>query len=623
VYSSPAVADGRVYVGSYYGDGGTVYCLDALTGAHIWDHGTNGGGDSSPAIADGRVYVGSDNGKVYCLDALTGDEIWNYEMWRVYSSPTVVDGRVYVGSGDGKVYCLDAFTGAEIWNYSTGSQVYSSPAVVDGRVYVGSEDGKVYCLDASTGTEIWNYDTGYWVHSSPAVADGVVYVGSNDNKVYAFGNVVRSEDYPTIQAAINNATAGATVIIAPGIYNESIVVNKTLTIIGLPGSAPTFNGGGSGIAITLLPGASGSTIAGIVITHFDLGILLVDCTNVKIYDNRISIMDYDGITLEGSNAANNIIQSNIFEQSSVAINLTTSAVSNTVYKNIIVSNNIGHSLESTQNTITANTIAENKVGIDLSDSSNNVIYHNNFINNDIQVSVSQSASNTWDDGYPSGGNFWSICSHIDLYKGSDQNQPGSDSINDTEYMIDTLNIDRYPLVQPFSPHDIGVANIILPKTILGQGSTMDIELEIINYGTFDETFIVTIYANTATIATRTVTLTKRNSTAISVTWNTAGFTKGEYTITAYAWPIQSETDTTDNSRTGGKVIIAMPGDITGFNGLPDGKVDMKDISKVAKLFGVSYPNPKYDANCDIMYDLKIDMKDISFVAKRFGQVAPP
>jgi hypothetical protein len=209
-----------------------------------------------------------------------------------------------------------------------------------------------------------------------------------------------------------------------------------------------------------------------------------------------------------------------------------------------------------------------------------------------------------------------------LYKGLDQNQLGSDSINDTEYVIDTHNIDRYPLVQPFSPYDIGVTNVFLPKTVLGQGSTVDIELEIMNYGMFDETLIVTIYANMATIATQTVTLTERNSIVISATWNTAGFTKGEYTVTAYAWPIQGETDMTDNTRSGGKVIIAMPGDIIGPTGVPDGKVDMRDISKVAKLFGVNYPSPRYDANCDIIYDLKIDMKDISFVAKRFGQVDP-
>jgi len=44
---------------------------------------------------------------VYCLNATTGARVWNYTTggW-VFSSPAVVGGRVYVWSGDGKIYCL-------------------------------------------------------------------------------------------------------------------------------------------------------------------------------------------------------------------------------------------------------------------------------------------------------------------------------------------------------------------------------------------------------------------------------------------------------------------------------------------------------------------------------------
>ncbi|MET8049740.1 PQQ-binding-like beta-propeller repeat protein [Streptosporangium sp. NPDC005286] len=191
VYSSPAVVDGVVYVGS--GDG-KVYALDALTGAVRWTHKIGGRVYSSPAVVDGVVYVGSGDGKVYALDALTGAVRWTHKTgdW-VYSSPAVVDGVVYVGSGDGKVYALDALTGAVRWTHKTGDDVGSSPAVVDGVVYVGSDDHKVYALDALTGAVRWTHKTGNWVRSSPAVVDGVVYVGNGDGdddnsykgKVYA------------------------------------------------------------------------------------------------------------------------------------------------------------------------------------------------------------------------------------------------------------------------------------------------------------------------------------------------------------------------------------------------------------------------------------------------------
>jgi len=187
VESSPAVADGKVYVGSEYsGFCGRVYAFDALTGGFIWSYQTDNWARSSPAVADGKVYVGSDDGKVYALNALTGGFIWSYQTGGcVFSSPAVADGKVYVGSQDRKVYALNALTGAFIWSYQTGDWVWSSPAVADGKVYVGSDDGRVYAFDALTGGFIWSYQTGDDVESSPAVADGKVYVGSQDRKVYA------------------------------------------------------------------------------------------------------------------------------------------------------------------------------------------------------------------------------------------------------------------------------------------------------------------------------------------------------------------------------------------------------------------------------------------------------
>jgi parallel beta-helix repeat protein len=522
-----------------------------------------------------------------------------------------------VGSDDGKLYCLDASNGSSIWNYTTANWVQSSPAVADSKVFVGSFDGRVNCLNSSTGQLIWTYTTGSEEWCSPAVSDGIVFIGSGDHRVYAFGNVVRSEDYPTVQEAINDAPSGATVLVAPCIYHESIVINKTLTIIGLPGSDPTFSGGGSGIAITLLSGASGSIIAGIVITHWDQGILIIDATNVKIYDNIMSLINCNGITLEGSNAADNLVYSNIFQENTVAINLTTSATSNTIYKNIITLNNIGLSLESSGNNITANIIAENHVGIDLSNSNNNIIYHNNFISNDIQVSISTSTGNAWDNGYPSGGNYWSIHTRVDLYSGSNQNQQGSDGINDTQYTIAINNIDRYPLVHPFGAHDIGIPNVITAKTVIGQGYTSSIDLKILNYGMYDENFIVITYANTFIITTQTITLTKRNSIIITFKWNTTGFAKGNYTISAYSEPVPGETDTTDNNYPDGWVVITVPGDLDG-----DFKVQLADLVILAKAYDSRPGDTRWNPNADIDGNSVVGLSDLVILANHYGQHFP-
>jgi hypothetical protein len=102
---------------------------------------------SSPAVADGKVFVGSCDSNVYCLDAVDGREIWSFTADAyIMSSPAVADGKVFVGSGDSNVYCLDADTGDKIWNYATGRAIDSSPALSDGKLCVGSNGGNVYCF---------------------------------------------------------------------------------------------------------------------------------------------------------------------------------------------------------------------------------------------------------------------------------------------------------------------------------------------------------------------------------------------------------------------------------------------------------------------------------------------
>jgi outer membrane protein assembly factor BamB len=63
------VANGVVYVGS---DDGNVYALSASTGAELWSFTTPGPVSSSPAVADGVVYVGYWGG-VYALSLVNED----------------------------------------------------------------------------------------------------------------------------------------------------------------------------------------------------------------------------------------------------------------------------------------------------------------------------------------------------------------------------------------------------------------------------------------------------------------------------------------------------------------------------------------------------------------------
>jgi parallel beta-helix repeat protein len=229
------------------------------------------------------------------------------------------------------------------------------------------------------------------------------------------------QDYPSIQEAIDAAETGDTIVIAPGVYHEQLIIDKNLTLLGQKGSQTTFEGSGSGIAVTLLPGASGSTIAGIVMTNWDQGVLIVNSSNCTIYNNIFSLTTSGGVAVRGDDATNNTISSNIFQNNAIAINLTASSTSSIIYNNI----------------------SENEVGIDFSNSNSNVIYHNNFVNN-IEDRRGAESFNVWDNGIQ--GNHWS---------GHNPPDGNMDKIGDDPYEMDEDNVDRYPLIYPYEFYELG------------------------------------------------------------------------------------------------------------------------------------------------------------------------
>jgi outer membrane protein assembly factor BamB len=227
-YSSPAVANGVVYVGSMDNN---LYALDAMTGVKKWSYPTGGYIYSSPAVANGVVYVGSRDNNLYALDAMTGAKKWSYTTGGsiYYSSPAVANGVVYVGSDDNNLYALDAMTGVKKWSYPTGARIYSSPAVANGVVYVGSDDKNLYALDAMTGVKKWSYPTGGYIYSSPAVANGVVYVGSDDNNLYALDALtgVKKWSYPTGGYIYSSSPAVANGMVYVGSLDNNLYALST------------------------------------------------------------------------------------------------------------------------------------------------------------------------------------------------------------------------------------------------------------------------------------------------------------------------------------------------------------------------------------------------------------
>ena len=246
------------------------------------------------------------------------------------------------------------------------------------------------------------------------------------------------EDETTIQGAVNNATAGDTIIVRDNTYNENVDVNKSLMIRSENGSANCFvnasdpndhvfnvsvdyvnisgftvrNATGCGAAgIYLGSGADHCNISGNTISDNDCGIYL-DSSNVNSISNNIcknnGLSEEEGGGEEGETAIhlndsdNNLISNNNCSENDDGIALVNSD-NNTVINNTANSNEYAgiHLESSTDNRILDNTCKNNGVevsggwtGIHLEDSDNNLISNNNCSENDHGICLDGSHNNT-------------------------------------------------------------------------------------------------------------------------------------------------------------------------------------------------------------------------------------
>jgi outer membrane protein assembly factor BamB len=162
--SSPAVSGGVVYIASFNELTSTdsrLYAFNAngcgqMTCEPLWTAPAGEFVVSSPAVAKGKVYIGSGDDLIYAFDAKgCGQSTCNF-LWRgiangfqaaMISSPAVANGLVYIGENNGMVEIFDADgCGQSIClplnqlRVNNEPIVSSSPAVVNGTVYVGSAD---------------------------------------------------------------------------------------------------------------------------------------------------------------------------------------------------------------------------------------------------------------------------------------------------------------------------------------------------------------------------------------------------------------------------------------------------------------------------------------------------
>jgi len=265
---------------------------------------------------------------------------------------------------------------------------------------------------------------------------------------------------------------GSTYTFTDNIYDSIVIENDNIVVDGAgytlqgPGAAnasrgvsffdrtdiiiknANIKGFWSGIYFEL---ASYNDVSGNNITDNTIGIKLIGSSNNIISGNNIT-NNMSGIDV-GYGSSYNDISGNNITNGYYGIELYYSSNYTRISGNNIANHIFGITTHtSSYDDIFGNNLTNNEIGLSLGWSSGISIYHNNFIANTYQASIDYSDSfNLWDDGYPSGGNYWSDYTDMDLYSGPYQNETGSDGIWDHPYVIDTNNKDRYPFVNPWTP----------------------------------------------------------------------------------------------------------------------------------------------------------------------------
>jgi parallel beta-helix repeat protein len=320
-----------------------------------------------------------------------------------------------------------------------------------------------------------------------------------------------------------------------------------------------INGGGGYFGINAYY-SSGALISGNGINNVENGVSLSDSSKNIVHANSVK---NSGYAIELSNVSRSIFHQNNLTGNDCGFYIYSGSNNNIIRKNnianntggiyldgsfgnIVCANNLTNSCDgvyltnASRNIVYGNTITNNEYGVYLSYySEENKIYHNNFINNTSHAETQSSLNNFWDDGYPSGGNYWSGYTGVD---------PDRDGIGNTAYTIDADNVDRYPLMGPINVFDAGTWDGASHEIDIISNSTIskfkiDIQQKIVSFNvtgtegavgfcriTIPNIIVWELWQNNYTVLLNGKPLPFRNWTDASKTYIYINFTHSEHEI---------------------------------------------------------------------------------------------
>ena len=341
---------------------------------------------------------------------------------------------------------IDIDGNAEFTNASGvvwGSGTQSDPYIIEGWEIDVSGD---YAVD---GIRIWNTDAHFivrdvYVHSILTAANGGISLHS-----FANGTIVNAtmenlvvgifcnslgENLTVEKCTFRNCTTGCAVY---GARNVDAVNN-------------TFSGNEVGLQF-----ANGDNITArgnSFTANSRVGVELTHMNDSLVINNNIRKSSGEGVHFDF--CRNVTLQDNVLESSGQVTYgfgiYVVETTSSKIYFNKIASQNLTADHKaigidfSSYIQIVGNRIAQTDM-MRMAHNNNMSLYNNSFVTSQLPILVNVTGS-IWDNGYPSGGNFWSNYQGYDWMSGPAQNVSGPDGIGDTPRQLDLDNIDHYPLM---------------------------------------------------------------------------------------------------------------------------------------------------------------------------------
>ena len=300
-------------------------------------------------------------------------------------------------------------------------------------------------------------------------------------------NVNTDEYFDFIQDAIDDADTlnGHTIIIDDGYYVENLNVYKSLTLQGAGPATCTIDGDYTGSIVTVT--ASWVHISGFYIQYGGWSypdacvyldgtdnVTVEDCTMEScligvyaslsdhcIIDNNIFMDMWLGIGLDDSNYFQIYENEHYNGDGAMCLEFShTNVIGNNIFDNQAF--NVVDISESNSNIITGNYFQNGGTALSIWDSVGNQIFHNNFISNSVHLGGAGNG-NTWDQGYPIGGNYW------DDHTSPDNNMDG---FVDNPRSTISSDQDNWPFTDENGWESGGELAISLNKTVWNASSGM-------------------------------------------------------------------------------------------------------------------------------------------------------